>query len=46
MRYACVAFDIDGTLLDSAPADLAALGEVLCGQLHRDFPAETLKRCV
>lgn len=42
MKYRCIAFDIDGTLLDSAPADLAGLQEALKAELGRDMPAEAL----
>ena len=42
MRYRCIAFDIDGTLLDSAPADLAGLQAALKAELGLELPAEAL----
>ena len=42
MRYACIAFDIDGTLLDSAPADAAGLQEALRRELGREEPLPRL----
>ena len=42
MRYRCAAFDIDGTLLDSAPADLAGLEEALRREWREVPPAKTL----
>ena len=42
MKYTCAAFDIDGTLLDSASADLAGLQEALRAELGLSPPAETL----
>ena len=42
MRYRCIAFDIDGTLLDSARADLAGLQEALKVELGLELPAEAL----
>ena len=38
MKYRCVAFDIVGTLLDSAPADAAGLQVALRRELGRDTP--------
>lgn len=42
MRCRCIAFDIDGTLLDSARADLAGLQEALKVELGLELPAEAL----
>ena len=42
MKYRCIAFDIDGTLLDSAPADLAGLQAALKAELGLELPAEAL----
>lgn len=42
MKYRCVAFDIDGTLLDSAPADAAGLQVALRRELGRDTPLKAI----
>ena len=42
MRYRCAAFDIDGTLLDSAPADAAGLHRALAQELGRDVPMDVI----
>ena len=42
MKYRCVAFDIDGTLLDSAPADAAGLQVALRRELGREEPLDAL----
>lgn len=38
MKYSHIIFDIDGTMLDSAYADLTALQRVLAELQHRDYP--------
>ena len=39
MKYRCIAFDIDGTLLDSAPADARRDCRWRCGEeLGRERP--------
>lgn len=40
--FKCVAFDVDGTLIDSKEAILASLREVLREELGREFPEEEL----
>lgn len=42
MRYRYIAFDIDGTLLDSSAADLAGLEETLRTQMGLALPTEAL----
>ena len=42
MKYRCIAFDIDGTLLDSAPADAAGLQVALRLELGREEPLDAL----
>lgn len=42
MRYRCAAFDIDGTLLDSAQADAAGLHRALAQELGRDVPMDVI----
>ena len=42
MKYRCIAFDIDGTLLDSAPADAAGLQVALRRELGREEPLDAL----
>lgn len=42
MKYTFIAFDIDGTLLDTAAADLTGLREVLLWEMGLDLPIEAL----
>ena len=42
MKYRCIAYDIDGTLLNTAPADLAGLQEVLREELGMERPVSAL----
>ena len=42
MKYRCIAYDIDGTLLNTAPADLAGLQEVLREELGMEQPVSAL----
>lgn len=43
MKYKHIIFDIDGTMLDSAYADLTALQKVLSELQHRDYPISDLR---
>ena len=42
MKYRYIAYDIDGTLLDSAPADAAGLQVALRRELGRDTPLKAI----
>ena len=42
MKYRYIAYDIDGTLLNTAPADLAGLQEVLREELGMEQPVSAL----
>ena len=42
MKYRYIAYDIDGTLLNTAPADLAGLQEVLREELGKERPIAAL----
>lgn len=43
MKYNHIIFDIDGTMLDSAYADLTALQKVLLELKHENYPIENLR---
>ena len=43
MRYRFIAFDVDGTLLDTAQADMMGLQEVFRSQLRIDLPVDALR---
>lgn len=45
-RDATIVFDLDGTLVDTAPDLTNALNDVLVRRGHAPVPAETIRACV